>query len=208
LITEGDGAPRISGAGNADLRGFAGAIDRHTPAPFAGRADPIGRGCALIVRMFADELDKLFVAPMNARTATRGRAAPSDFCIVRLMNGSRPTVVSLGARGDLEEGSGGGASCKVREFALLSDGREVTLLDDRGWTTSAQLGEISLTHAVRNVYTVVLPDDAEETGEEHEWQRFERHLREAGVAVTPDELRALPYRVILSLRLAPGAARR
>jgi hypothetical protein len=28
------------------------------------------------------------------------------------------------------------------------------------------------------------------------------------VAVTPDELRALPYRVILSLRLAPGAARR
>jgi hypothetical protein len=91
------------------------------------------------------------------------------------------------------------ASCKVREFALLSDGREVTLLDDRGWTTSAQLGEISLTHVVRNVYTVVLPDDAEETGEEHEWQRFARRLREAGVAVTPDELRALPYRVNLSV---------
>jgi len=87
----------------------------------------------------------------------------------------------------------------VHEFALLSDGREVTLLNDRGWGTSELLGGISLTHVVRNVYNVVLPDDAEETGEEHEWQRFEQRLREAGVAVTPEELRALPYRVILSV---------
>jgi hypothetical protein len=93
------------------------------------------------------------------------------------------------------------AAGRRAKYALLSDGREVTLLDDRGWTTSAPLGEISLTHFVRNVYTVVLPDDAEETGEEHEWQRFEQRLREAGVAVTPDELRALPYRVILGDRL-------
>jgi hypothetical protein len=93
----------------------------------------------------------------------------------------------------------------VREFALLSDGREVTLLDERGWTTSAQLGEIRLTHVVRNVYNVVLPDDAEETGEEHEWQRFEQRLREAGVAVTAHELRALPYRVILTV--PSGSAR-
>jgi hypothetical protein len=97
------------------------------------------------------------------------------------------------------EGSGGGTSCKVREFALLSDGRDVTLLDDRGWTTSAPLGEISLTNVVRNVYNVVLPDNAEETGEEHEWERFEQRLRQGGVAATPDELRALPYRVILSV---------
>ncbi len=115
------------------------------------------------------------------------------------MNASPVAVVSLGAWGDLKESSDGGTSCKVREFALLSDGREVTLLDDRGWTSSAPLGEISLTHVVRNVYTVVLPDDAEETGEEHEWQRFEQRLSEAGVAVSLDELRALPYRVILSV---------
>ncbi len=119
--------------------------------------------------------------------------------MVRLVNASPATVVSLGAWGDLKEGSGGGTSCKVREFALLSDGREVTLLEDRGWTTSAPMGVISLTHVVRNVYNVVLPDNAEETGEEHEWQRFEECLREAGVAVTRDELRALPYRVILSV---------
>ena len=60
----------------------------------------------------------------------------------------------------------------MREFALLSDGGEVTLLDDPGWTTTAPLGEISLSHVVRNVYNCVLPDDAEETGETHEWQRF------------------------------------
>ena len=92
--------------------------------------------------------------------------------MVRLVNASPATVVSLGAWGDLKEGSGGGTSCKVREFALLSDGREVTLLEDRGWTTSAPMGVISLTHVVRNVYNVVLPDNAEETGEEHEWQRL------------------------------------
>ena len=113
--------------------------------------------------------------------------------------------MGLGAWCDLhspEEDSwgGGGTSCKVREFALLSDGREVTLLDDRGWGTSAPLGEISVAHVVRNVYNAVLPDNAEETGEEHEWQRFVQRLLEAGVAITPDELRALPYRVILSLQ--------
>ena len=123
-----------------------------------------------------------------------------------VVNVSPASVVALGAGCDLhspEEASGGrtGTSFEVREFALLSDGREVTLLDDRGWGTSASLDRIPISEVVRNVYNTVLPDDAEETGEEHEWQRFEQRLREAGVAVTLDELRALPYRVILSDRL-------
>jgi hypothetical protein len=122
------------------------------------------------------------------------------------MNVGPAVVVALGAWCDLHsagEDSGGsaGTSFKVREFALLSDGREVTLLDDRGWSTSARLDQIPITQVIRDVYNTVLPDDAEETGEEHEWQRFEQRLREAGVAVTLDELRALPYRVILSDRL-------
>jgi hypothetical protein len=115
------------------------------------------------------------------------------------MDASPATVVSLGAWGGLEDGSGGGTSCTVREFAVLSDGREVTLLDDRGWTTTAPLSAISLTHVVRNIYNVVLPDDAEQTGDEHEWQRFEQRLHEAGVVVTADQLRALPYRVLVSV---------
>jgi hypothetical protein len=119
------------------------------------------------------------------------------------MNVCPAVVVALGVWCDLDSPGedSGGTHFKVREFAVLSDGREVTLLDDRGWGTSAPLGEISLTHFVRSLYTVVLPDDAEETGEEHEWQRFEQRLREAGVAVTLDELRTLPYRVILGDRL-------
>lgn len=124
----------------------------------------------------------------------------------RAMNVGPAVVVALAAWCDLysmEEDSGGGAGTffKVRELALLSDGREVTLLDDRGWGTSERLDQIRITQFVRDLYTTVLPDDAEETGEEHEWQRFEQRLREAGVAVTLDELRALPYRVILSDRL-------
>lgn len=115
-------------------------------------------------------------------------------------------VEALGAWCDLDSprddsGVGARTSFKVREFALLSDGREVTLLDDRGWSTSARLDQIPLTQLVRDVYNTVLPDDAEETGEEHEWQRFKQRLQEAGVAVTLDELRALPYSVTLSDRL-------
>jgi hypothetical protein len=121
------------------------------------------------------------------------------------MTASPAGVVSLGAWGDLADGPGGGTSCTVREFARLSDGREVTLLDDRGWTTSAPLSAISLAQTVRNISNVVLPDDAEQTGEEHEWQRFEQRLREAGVAVTADQLRALPYRIIVSV---PGRSPR
>jgi hypothetical protein len=119
------------------------------------------------------------------------------------MNASPAAVVGLGAWCDLASPAedAGGTHFKVREFALLSDGREVTLLDDRGWTTSAPLARVSVTHVVSSTYTTVLPDNAEETGEEHEWQCFAQRLREAGVAVTPDELRALPYRVILSDRL-------
>lgn len=58
--------------------------------------------------------------------------------------------------------------------------------------------EISVTQVLRDVSTVVLPDNAEETGEEHQWQWIEQRLREGGVATTTNELRALPYRVVLS----------
>jgi hypothetical protein len=115
------------------------------------------------------------------------------------MNADRASVISLGVRGDLREAPEDRTTCRVREFATLSDGREVALLEDRGWTTSAPLHEISLTQIIRNIYNAVLPDDAEDSGEEHEWQRFVQRLSEVDVAVTPDELRALPYQVILDI---------
>lgn len=55
-----------------------------------------------------------------------------------------------------------------------------------------------IAHVVRGLYTCVLPDNAEETGEGHEFGLWVQRLREAGVEVTADELRAVPYRVILS----------
>jgi hypothetical protein len=87
----------------------------------------------------------------------------------------------------------------VREFALLSDGRELALLDDRGWSSSAPLSAITLAQVVRNVYNAILPDDAEETGETHEWQRFEQRLQEAGLTVSQQELQTMPYSVRLTV---------
>src|ERR1700744_3668519 len=121
------------------------------------------------------------------------------------------TGVSRGAWCDLDSSPAASGvpwtSFKVREFALLSDGREVTLLDDRGWTTTEPLvgtGEnarMPLTHVMGNLSMAVLPDDAEQTGDDHEWQRFAERLSDAGVAVTPAELRVLPYQITLSDRL-------
>lgn len=83
---------------------------------------------------------------------------------------------------------------------MLDDGREVTLSDDRGWTTTASWETLSVAHAVRNIDTAVLPDDAETTAEMQEWPLFTRRLREAGVVVDVEALRTLPYDVVLVVR--------
>ncbi|WP_248827617.1 hypothetical protein [Frankia sp. Mgl5] len=97
---------------------------------------------------------------------------------------------------------------RVEEFATLSDGRRLTLTDDRGWSSKRSGGGaatawVGLTveaveSAVRNV---VLPDDAEETGELYSWTHLVERLRALGVETTLEELRRLPYEVILSQRL-------
>ncbi len=98
---------------------------------------------------------------------------------------------------------------RVEEFATLSDGRRLTLTDDRGWSTRwaggratddpwAHLTVESVAAAVRNV---VLPDDAEETGESYSGARLAACLTALGVETTPEELRRMPYEVVLSQRL-------
>ncbi len=47
----------------------------------------------------------------------------------------------------------------------------------------------------------VLPDDAEETGEEHPWEWLAELLRAQGVEAPPEDLRGLPYDVEFSDRL-------
>ena len=120
-------------------------------------------------------------------------------------------LISLGASCDLvaEDERERTLSFEVVEFALLADGRRVTLLDDRGWSSAFRGADGSETHwdhltAVsieRDVLNVVLPDDAEETGETHEWAWFAERLRDEGVETTVDELKDLPYEVVLSPRL-------
>lgn len=99
-----------------------------------------------------------------------------------------------------------GTSFSVVESAVLSDGGEVVLLDDRGWGTSyeQQPGEpfaLTADDIAQGVRNVVLPDDAEDSGEDHEWAWFVRRLRDVGVATTETELRGLPYDVVPGERL-------
>ena len=115
-------------------------------------------------------------------------------------------VVGLGAICELGEASGddGAQHFAVSEFALLHDGRRITLHNDRGFTiawgrgvdgpplSTSETAE-SVTH---NVLNVVLPD--EDNGEEHPWSWLANLCRARGLNVTADELKVLPYQVILT----------
>lgn len=98
---------------------------------------------------------------------------------------------------------------RVEEFATLSDGRRLTLTDDLGWSSKMSGGRVdddpwahltieTVMAAVRNV---VLPDDAEETGESYSWARLAERLETLGVEATIEDLKGLPYDVTLSRRL-------
>lgn len=107
---------------------------------------------------------------------------------------------------------------RVEEFARLSDGRRLTLTDDRGWSISgpgSTADDLWVYQTVESIHAdvlnVLLPDDAEQTGDEHPWASLAAHLRAHGVEATPEDLRRLPYDVILSPRLRArlsGTARR
>ncbi|WP_235014983.1 hypothetical protein [Parafrankia sp. Ea1.12] len=109
----------------------------------------------------------------------------------------------------------------MHEFAELSDGREVTLLDDRGWgmsgrgrTPDERLSELTIEEIERTVYMVLLPDWAdvdhplppdlaavEDSGGAQDWDLFAERLRAFGVVVTPAELMRVPRRLDLGDRL-------
>jgi hypothetical protein len=124
-------------------------------------------------------------------------------------NVSVSELVAFCELGDPAEyrGSPGGRSFNVVEYAVLSDGREVVLLDDRGWTEwthglgPGEVWPLTARQVRGNVLNVVLPDNAETTGEDHEWERFLERLRDAGVILPVDELRRRPYRVVFGPRL-------
>lgn len=102
-----------------------------------------------------------------------------------------------------------GLNFRVEEFATLSDGHRLLLANDRGWGGTMSGGRVpdgmwaylTIEDIERTALNVVLPDDAEETGEEHPWTLLAERIRTLGVETTPDELRHLPYDVVLSQRL-------
>jgi hypothetical protein len=123
-------------------------------------------------------------------------------------------VVSLGAWCDVvaEDDFKHGVSFRVAEYAVLADGRRVTLHDERGFDVvlAHQAGpsapvdpwrRLTLEQLERDVRTTILPDDAEDCGEEHPWEWLCGLLQAHGVDISADELRLLPYDVMFSERL-------
>lgn len=97
-----------------------------------------------------------------------------------------------------------GLAFSVEEFAVLADGRRLRLHAERGFAMGAGAHPwafVTRAGLRSDVLTTVLPDDAEETGEEHPWDWLAQLLRAQGVEASPDELRVLPYDVELSDRL-------
>jgi hypothetical protein len=114
-------------------------------------------------------------------------------------------IVSLGAVCDLGPGgSGGDQSFAVAEFATLDDGRRVTLHQERGFTIGIRPSgrehlreHVTPDDLIRDVLNVVLPDD-DAGGEDHPWSWLAGLAQARGLQVTADDLRGLPYEVILT----------
>jgi hypothetical protein len=109
-------------------------------------------------------------------------------------------VVRLGAWSELAHRDQRGMHINVREFAVLADGRRLVLHEERGFSTSAT--HLTAEHAERSVLTTVLPDDAEVTGDQHPWEWLASLIRDHGVAVTPEQLKAVPYALEFGPRLS------
>jgi hypothetical protein len=107
--------------------------------------------------------------------------------------------------------SPGGISFRVEEFAVLADGRRIRLHAERGFTLSAGVDPwrfLTLESLEADVLTTVLPDDAEETGEDHPWEWLCELLRVHGIVASAAQLRVLPYDVEFSDRLRAQVAAR
>jgi hypothetical protein len=122
-------------------------------------------------------------------------------------------VIGLGAWCDVvpeEEASAspGSVSFDVHEFALLADGRRLTLhAGQLGFSVSGPwkhfrhpLGDLTAESIASGVLTTVLPDE-DDTADEHPYEWLGELLRRQGIVVSTASLRSVPYTVELSDRL-------
>jgi len=110
------------------------------------------------------------------------------------------TVVALGAWAELARKDQSGMDIGVHEFAVLDDGRRLTLHQERGFSTSAT--HMTADHAEQSVLTTVLPDDAKVTGEDHPWEWLASLIGKHGAVVTPLQLKTAGYVVEFGPRLS------
>jgi len=131
---------------------------------------------------------------------------------VELRPDNRGRVTGLGAICDLRQEGAKDAhsqSFVVSEFVTLDDGRRVILHESRGftigWRSSGESGSgdiHSWNHETadsitRNVLNVVRPDD-DECPDDHPWSWLASLAQAQGLHVTAEDLRSLPYEVILT----------
>jgi len=117
------------------------------------------------------------------------------------------TVQGLQTLVDLDERDPNGCSVSVRHDAVLSDGRQVVLLDDRGWTSSRWVDSETIDEVKRTARMVVGPDEppsgrTRAEMEANHWATLEWKLENAGIRADGVELKALPHEVVLSDRLS------
>ncbi len=119
------------------------------------------------------------------------------------MDAPAAAVVGLGAICDLRpQGDPRSQSFSVGEFATLENGDRVMLHRERGFTIStppAEANTLPASSFVRDTLNTVLPD--EDDGDDHPWSWLADLARGRGLDVTTDELRHLPYEVLLTDRL-------
>lgn len=126
-----------------------------------------------------------------------------------------PAIVALGALCGVRETADDDKSQQsfwVAEFARLADGRRIVLHDERGFTIGHRIVVHSdhgpTTPAValdgltrgdfeRNVLAVVLPDE-DDSPDEHPWTWLADLAARRGLTARADELRTLPYEVLLT----------
>ena len=109
-------------------------------------------------------------------------------------------------------------SVDLRHVARLDDGREVPLLDDRGFSGTGSGGRVDPSKSVGtreqielNARTCVGPDEpvGQETWEQmlsSHYAFLAKRLRAAGVRTTVEALSGLPHDVVLDERLEDAVA--
>lgn len=94
---------------------------------------------------------------------------------------------------------------EVKEFVELADGRRVIVA--RSWfklnLVTELLPDVHTVMPTDNIrqnvlLNLLLDDDLEARNDDRPWQSFAERVREQGIAVTAQELKVLPYEVVLT----------